>query len=85
MPDQTSADRPAPNPSGAVFDYRTLRLLTGLIALCLPFLVSLRASPELSSISASYYTEARDLFVGMIFVVAAFMWAYQGHSKRQPV
>ena len=70
-------------PHRPVFDYRTLRLLTGLIALSLPFVVSLVSTDELVSISASYYTEARDLFVGMLFVVSAFMVAYNGHSARQ--
>jgi len=68
-----------------VFDYRALRLLMGLIALSLPFVVSLIASPTLTSISASYHTEARNAFVGQLFVVAAFLWAYNGHTRRQSV
>jgi len=66
-----------------VFDYRALRLLIGLIALSIPFVVSLLSSSSLSSISASYYTEARDVFVGMLFIVSAFLWAYNGHSSRE--
>ena len=64
----------------AVFDYRALRLLMGLIALALPFVVSMLSSRTLSSISASYHTEARDAFVGMLFIVSSFLWAYNGHS-----
>jgi len=66
-----------------VFDYRVLRLLIGLIALSLPFVVSLISCLKLSSISASYHTEARDAFVGMLFVVGAFLWAYNGHSVKE--
>ena len=68
---------------GVVFDYRALRLLMGFIALALPFTVSILSSSPLSSISASYYTEARDAFVGMLFVVSAFLWAYNGHSLKE--
>lgn len=66
-----------------VFDYRALRLLVGLIAFALPFVVSLVAEEPLSSISASYHSAARDLFVGMLFVVSAFLWAYNGHTEQE--
>jgi len=69
--------------SSKVFDYRALRLLMGVIAFTLPFVVSLISPTPLSSISASYYTEARDAFVGMLFVVASFLWAYNGHTIKQ--
>jgi hypothetical protein len=71
------------NWSGRVFDYRALRLLIGLIAFILPFAVSLLSSKPLSSISASYFTKGRDAFVGMLFVVGAFFWAYHGHTSAQ--
>jgi hypothetical protein len=67
----------------AVFDYRALRLLVGLIALALPIVVSILSSKPLSSISASYHTEGRDAFVGMLFIVSSFLWAYNGHSARE--
>ena len=66
--------------TATVFDYRALRLLVGIIALSLPFLVSVLASDPLSSISWSYHTEARDAFVGSLFIVGAFLWAYNGHA-----
>lgn len=70
----------------AVFDYRALRLLVGLIAFVLPFAVTLLAKAELASISASYHDDAsRDLFVGLLFVVAAFLWAYNGHDRCQKI
>ena len=71
--------------SSPVFDYRALRLLVGIIAFALPFTVSLISSISLSSISASYYTEARDVFVGMLFIVGSFLWAYNGHSTREAI
>lgn len=66
-----------------VFDYRTLRLLVGLIAFFLPIVAEVLATATIPSISASYYTEARDAFVGMLFVVGAFLWAYNGHTDLQ--
>lgn len=64
-----------------VFDYRAMRLLMGIVALALPFVVTYLAgnSANLESISESYYTAARDAFVGMLFMVATFLWAYNGH------
>jgi len=69
----------------AVFDYRALRLLMGIIALTLPFVVSAIATGKLSSISASYHTDARNAFVGQLFIVASFLWAYNGHARRESV
>ena len=66
-----------------VFDYRLLRLLVGVVALTLPVTVSIISADQLSSISASYYSEARDVFVGQLFVVAALLIAYRGHSEFQ--
>lgn len=68
---------------GVVFDYRALRLLMGMIVFALPFVVSVVSSDRLSSISASYHTDARDMFVGMLFIVGAFLWAYNGHTSLQ--
>ena len=58
------------------FNQLKLRLLVGFIAFLLPILTPLIASTPLSSISGSYYTEARDVFVGSLFVVGALLWAY---------
>ena len=72
-----------PSNSNTVFDYRALRLLMGMIAFALPFIVTLVSSTTLTSISASYYTEARDIFVGLLFVVSAFLMAYNGHTASE--
>jgi len=69
--------------SNPVFDYRALRLLVGLVAIVLPVIVELFSSTPLSSISAAYYTEARDIFVGSLFVIGALLWAYNGHTNAE--
>ena len=71
--------------SSRVFNYKTLRLLVGLIALSLPILVSIISTDTLSSISASYHTNARDIFVGLMFVVGSFLCAYNGHGLAQSI
>jgi hypothetical protein len=71
--------------SSPVFDHKTLRLLLGIIAFTLPFMVTWLARSPLSSVSASYFTEARDWFVGMLFIVGALMLAYNGHSTKEAV
>ena len=69
----------------AVFDYRALRLLMGLIAFSLPFATSGVSSKPLASISASYYTEGHDVFVGMLCIIGTLLWAYNGHSSPEKV
>ena len=66
-----------------VFDYRALRLSLGIIAFALPIVVSLVARVELPSISASYHSAARDVFVGLLFIVVSFLWAYNGHTLTE--
>jgi hypothetical protein len=68
-----------------VFDYRTLRLLMGLIAFGLPIVASILSSIPLTSISASYYTEARNALVGLLFIVGALLFAYNGHLLRESI
>jgi hypothetical protein len=63
-----------------VFNPKTLRLLVGLIAFWLPWVVIFFASQVTSSISASYHTNVRDLFVGALFVIGALFVAYNGHQ-----
>lgn len=66
-----------------IFDYKALRLMVGIIAFALPFVVTAIAQMSLPSISASYFTEARDEFVGLLFVVGGLMLAYNGHTNRE--
>ena len=64
-------------------DYRTLRLLLGLVALSLPFAVSLISSTPLNSISAAYYSEAKVVFIGLLLVFGALLLVYNGHSVAE--
>ncbi len=66
-----------------VFDYRLQRFAMGLVAFVLPVVVTLVADQRLTSISASWYTGARDWFVGLLFAVATFLLAYRGHTRFQ--
>ncbi len=68
------------NENQLVFQYRTIRLLVGIIVILLPVLVTYFSGEDnLTSISVSYYSNARDAFVGLLFVVGAFLMAYRGH------
>jgi hypothetical protein len=66
-----------------LLDYKTLRLLMGIIALVLPLTVSLASSTRLYSVSGAYYTEARYILLVMLFLVGLLLFAYSGHSARE--
>jgi hypothetical protein len=68
-----------------VFNYKALRLMMGVIALSLPYVVIWISTDAPSSISASYFTEGRDVFTGMLFVIGAFLFAYNGHTFLQAI
>lgn len=63
----------------------TIKLLLGIIALFLANAVNFFASQPLTSISASYHEDgtSRNLFVGLLFAIAAFLLAYNGRSRRE--
>ena len=65
---------------GLIFDYHTIRLIIGFIAMIFPLIVYIRAAKITDSISWSYYTDARDLFVGFLFVIGAFLISYKGRK-----
>jgi len=66
------------------FSIDAIRLFIGLIAFALPALVTIASSfAPLTSISASYHTGARDTFVGLLFVLGAFLFTYKGHEKKE--
>ncbi len=48
----------------------------GVIALSIPFSVNLLSSVTLTSISASYHTEAQELFTGTLFTEAIALVAF---------
>jgi quinol-cytochrome oxidoreductase complex cytochrome b subunit len=66
-----------------VFDYQLSRLVVGMVAFALPIVVRIVCRQPIASISDSYYLGARDEFVGMMFVVGAFLMAYNGYTIRQ--
>lgn len=68
-----------------LLDYRLQRFLVGLIAFTLPPVVTILSKEWLTSISASYHAGGRNMFVGMLFMVATFLIAYNGRGKTQPV
>jgi hypothetical protein len=64
-----------------VFEYRTLRLLVGIIMFALPVVVLIFSSfTPLSSISVSYHSGARDVLVGSLFMIGALLIAYRGYD-----
>lgn len=67
---------PESNASAEQFDPNKLRLWVGGIALALPGLVLVFSSTPLPSISASYYTESRDIFVGSMAIIGALFWSF---------
>jgi hypothetical protein len=63
------------------FSSEAIRLLIGCITFTLPVLAwGGAAFAPLTSISASYYTTARDVFVGLLFVLGAFLFVYKGRA-----
>lgn len=70
-------------PRQMIFNYHQLLLMVGIVAFALPVIVRYRSSTPLTSISASYYTEAHDIFVGFLFVIAVVFFAYNGYSKAE--
>lgn len=67
-----------------LFDSHTLRRIVGIMAFALPLVTRSISSGPLTSISASYHTEARDIFVGALAVIGAVLMAYQGHTPVLP-
>ena len=66
-----------------VINHRIMRQIIGAIAFGMPWAVWLLAEEpgQLSSISASYWTDSRDIFVGCLFAVGFFLAAYNGTGK----
>jgi hypothetical protein len=71
-----------PEAENLVFSPYTLRMMIGFIAFALPPIVVIFTARITTSISASYHTSARDVFVGALFVIGAFLLAYNGHSPE---
>lgn len=66
-------------------NHQVVKLIVGLIALSLAGLTSLFAPATLTSISASYWAGSlsQAIFVGFLFAIAAFLFAYNGVSTLE--
>lgn len=72
--------RPESAASRPEIDSHIMKLIVGVIALTLASLTAFFAPSELPSISASYHAGgwSRDIFVGFLFAIGAFLLAYNG-------
>ncbi len=68
-------------------DHHTLKLIVGVMAISLALLTAIFSDTPLDSISDAYYEvgKSRDILVGFLFAIAAFLLAYNGRSKRELV
>jgi hypothetical protein len=76
----TEHSKPETGPSKPEIDNHIMKLIVGVIALTLASLTALFAPSPLDSISASYHAGgwSRDIFVGFLFAIGAFLLAYNG-------
>jgi hypothetical protein len=78
------------NTSSLIISYMTLRKTVGLLGTALPFLVSLGGlivfgTKLQGSISAYYYTGMRDVFVGTLWAIGIFLFAYKGYDHADNI
>lgn len=75
------------HPEQVEIDHHTLKLIVGLIAIFLPFLADLFSQSGLTSVSGAYHEGgwSRNIFVGFLFAISAFLLAYNGYSTREMV
>jgi hypothetical protein len=68
-------------------DDHILKLIVGLVALSLASLTAWLSHHVLESISASYYEDgwARDVFIGFLFAISAFLIAYNGDGVGEMI
>ena len=69
-----------------IISYLALRRTIGILGISLPFIVIIggltQGEPGLQgSISGYYYTNMRDLFVGILSGVALFLLSYRGYEE----
>lgn len=75
------------SPDRNEIDHHTIKLIVGLIAIFLASLTSFFSASDIQSISASYHEDnwSRDIFVGFLFAISAFLLAYNGRSTPEMV
>ena len=71
--------------SAVVISYLTLRRTVGILGILLPFALALGnlyifGEGLESSMSSYYHTGVGDLFVGVLFVIGLFLFAYRGYG-----
>ena len=75
------------SPKRVEIDHHTIKLIIGVIAISLATLTSFFSETPIQSISASYHEDgwARNIFVGFLFAISAFLLAYNGKSTIELV
>ena len=68
-------------------DDHVLKLTVGFVGLTLATLTGWLSNHEIGSISASYYEGdwARNVFVGFLFAISSFLFAYNGDSATEMI
>ncbi len=68
-------------------DHHTTRLIVGAIAVSLAFLTNYLSGGNITSLSASYHfgNSTRDIFVGFLFAIAAFLLSYNGRCFNEAI
>lgn len=85
MPDKVE------NKHRLLITYLHLRQVIGLLAISLPFILLIgnlllfNQSAIEPSISDYYYTEMRDVFVGILFAFGIFLFSYKGHEPKDNI
>jgi hypothetical protein len=83
-------NHPNPPQDSLLVSYLLLRKLIGLLGVALPFVLAIGAAllsglDVQDSVSAYYYTVMRDVFVGILFAIAVFMFTYQGYDRQDNI
>lgn len=77
------------NNSHLIISYLSLRKLIGVLGLSFPIILIfggfLSGVDIQSSVSYYYHTPMHDIFVGILFITASFLFAYNGYDKRDAI
>ncbi len=83
--------KPAPAPGNPmVLSYLELRTAVGIVGIALPFVLALGMVVQgfhglESSLSSYYYTDLRNVFVGSLCIIAAFLASCRGYDLRDEI
>lgn len=78
------------NNTSLIFSYLALRKTIGILGIALPFVLYFGAllvfqTGIQSSLSSYYHTGMRDVFVGTLFVIGFFLFAYNGYDLADKI